>query len=496
MRAAQNDWFAAADARKDLAGKSVRGTVWGGLGRWGSQLVGLVSLVALARLLTPSDFGVVAMVMAVVGLIGILQDLGFSAATVRFAVITHAQVSNLFWINVAGGLCAALAGIEVAPLLQVLYGDSRVKDATIVLAIGLAVSGLGAQHRALLTRNMRFAVMAAVSVVSAAVAALVSVAGALAGLAHWALIWGVVAGQIAAVGLAWACCDWRPGAPQHGVGTRDMVAFGGNLALFGLLGFMAKNLHSLLIGKYWGAPDVGVYGKAANTLQALLGNVVQPVGQVAPPALSRLTDEAARYAEYYLRACATVVMVVLPVAFVGLALSKELILVAFGPQWLSSAPLLQVLSCGVLAQAISGTTGWVFLSSGRTKAMLMWGIAGWTTIILGTLVGSRFGVLGIAVAAVMSAWLLLVPNLIVAFRSTPLRVMELGRTLTPILFAGLLAGAGAWALLHYLEAPPWLRIIAGGAAFLACYGLLLFAVGLGEGLREILGHLRRAIASP
>jgi len=486
------DWFAQPAARQNLTRKSVQGTLWSAASRGGNQLIRVASLLILARLLMPGDFGLIGMTMAVVGIIAVFQDLGFSGAIIQRPSITHQQVSNLFWLNVAASLVGAALVVGAAPLLQRYYGDPRVAELTRWLALGFCFNGAASQHRALLGRTLQMRALASISLASTAVTAAVSLVGAWLGAGYWALAGGLIAGNLVSVGLSWMLCGWRPTRPRRGAGTRAMISFGVNVALFTLMGYVAKNLYNFVIGRQWGAVEVGVYGRAAAVSQQLLGNVVQPVGQVGPSALSRLALEPEKFREYYYRACTLVVIVALPVAFVGLVLPHEFVLVVLGDRWQASAPLLQVLSWGVLAQALSHTTGWVFVSTGRPATMLAWGIFGWSVIIVGTFVGAAYGLHGIAAAASICAGALLVPNLWIAYAGTPLTLTALAQALARPLLAGVLASAVAWGgLLGLQVSGPWIRLLLGGTVFLAAYAALLLLLGQAPLLREILAQLRR-----
>src|SRR5262249_18897970 len=171
----------------DLKGRSVRGGFCTVSSQGGQFLIQSVSTVVLARLLTPVDFGIVAMVTAVTGLGQAFADFGLSEATIQRKEITHNQVSTLFWINVAIGLGLMLVTMGAAPVLAWFYREPRLKDITFLMSLTFLISSLRVQHDALLKRQMRFLSLAVRDVASWGVAVPVAIAMAWRGAGYWAL---------------------------------------------------------------------------------------------------------------------------------------------------------------------------------------------------------------------------------------------------------------------------------------------------------------------
>lgn len=491
------DWFGEPLTTGELKRRSVRGILVSITSRSANQLVGIGSLVFLARMLTPGDFGLIAMIAAVVGIAGVLQDLGFSAATVRTRKITHEQISNLFWINVVAGVTITLLVAASSHLLQNFYADSRVQAATIAMSLNFALGGASTQHQALLRRAMRFSDIARITIISAVATAAVSITAAYYDAGYWSLILGSLSGNIVSLILSWNFCDWHPGRPSRHVGTRPLALFGLHMTIFGAFGFLANNLHNLIIGRYWGATETGLYNRSANLQAMLMGNIVAPLGQVAPAAMAQLSGEPNKFNNYYYKGCALAVMSVMPIIFVGLILPYELVRVLLGEQWDRTASLLRLLAIGILPQTISHTTGWIYLSAGNSVQMMRWGVIGWTAIIIGTVTGSFFGLEGIALAASVTAILLVVPCLVFAFNGTSLNIPDLMRSLTRPVVAGLIAGVICYASLCLLvSANSLTRLFIGGAGYIIIYASLLMTVfGQRDLILDILSQLKKNTAA-
>ena len=172
----------------------------------------LGSLMILSRLLDKQDFGLVGMVSAFTGFLGLFKDAGLSMASIQSASVSDAQMSTLFWINVAVGVILAILTALVAPALVVFYGEPRLFWVTVALAMGFVFSGASAQHQAILLRRMRFVELAIIEIVSLVASIALGVSMAVAGLGYWALVVSAVSQSVLSALGQWLAAGWIPGA--------------------------------------------------------------------------------------------------------------------------------------------------------------------------------------------------------------------------------------------------------------------------------------------
>ena len=210
---------------KDLKEKTIRG----GLARICAQganfLLRLGSLMVLARLLGPKDFGLVGMVTAFTGVLTLFRDFGLSAAAIQRTNVTDEQVSTLFWINILVGVLLGFLAIAGAPAIAAFYHEPRLVAVTTVLALGFLFNAAGVQHSVLLQRQMRFTALAIVNTVGLIVGTAIAIGGAKAGYGYWALVaMTVTVPLISTVGF-WLTTAWIPGMPHRGTGIRSMMRF-------------------------------------------------------------------------------------------------------------------------------------------------------------------------------------------------------------------------------------------------------------------------------
>ena len=220
---------------KDLKEKTIRG----GFARMCAQAANFLlrfgSLVILARLLGPKDFGLVGMVTAFTGVLNLFRDFGLSSAAVQRNTVTEEQISTLFWINILVGILLGLASVALAPAVAAFYHEPRLLAVMIVLAAGFIFNAAGVQHVVLLQRQMRFSAMAVINTIALIVGTAIAVFGAKAGYGYWALVAMTVSVPLIGTIGFWIATGWIPGMPQRRAGIRSMMRFGGTLTLNGLV---------------------------------------------------------------------------------------------------------------------------------------------------------------------------------------------------------------------------------------------------------------------
>jgi O-antigen/teichoic acid export membrane protein len=428
--------------RADLKQRSLRGGAITLLSQGAKFVLGFGSTMVLARLLTPGDFGLVAMVAPIAGFVGLFKDLGLSMATIQNDRIDHRQISTLFWINVA--LSAVLAGTTVllAPVVGQFYGDPRTVSITIAYGCMMFLGGFTAQHLALLQRQMRFSGLAAVEIVATAVSVAAAIAAAFGGFGYWSLVVMQAANAGVNLVMVWTLSGWRPGRPARDSGIRAMLKFGGNLTGANAMNYVARNIDQVLIGKVWGEAALGLYSKAYALLLFPLTQINVPVSRVAIPALSRLQSEPERYRRAYLDIVNKVLLITLP-GMVTLILTADWVVsVVLGPQWTGAAEIFFWLGIAALTQPLTNTIGWLFITQGRTREHLHWSIIGSVLITVSVVGGLPWGPVGVAASYAITGLLLRVPLLLwLVSRRGPIRITDFFIVSAPFFVSALAMGA-------------------------------------------------------
>lgn len=389
-------FFETSHLHADLKGRSIRGSAITVAAQIAKFVTQTVTTAIVARILLPADYGVVAMVSAITGLVGSLGDMGLSSATVQRAEVTHEQVSTLFWINVGVSLLIAAVVAALAPAIAWFYHEPRLTAITLVSAFGFVFGGLTAQHYALLTRQMRFGAMALVQTLPLLASSTVCIGLALNGWGYWAL---VIAGIVQAAGVAltsWVTAGWIPGFPSRRSGIRSMLAFGGHLTGFNLLNYVTRNGDNLLIGRFLGAGVLGIYAKAYGLLMLPVEQINGPINGVVLPALSRLQNLPDQYRRYYLRAVEGLAFVGMPIIIFAFTDARLLVLTLLGPKWLGAVKIFRLLAPAALAGTINAAPIWIFTSLGLANRQFRWAILSSPLILAGFVIGLHWGSAGVA----------------------------------------------------------------------------------------------------
>lgn len=465
---------------KDLKEKTIRG----GLARMSAQaaqfLLRVGSLMVLARLLGPKDFGLVGMVTAFTGVLNLFRDFGLSSAAVQRKSVTDEQISTLFWINIAVGAVLGLLSVALAPVIAGFYHEPRLVGVTAVLAIGFLFNAAGVQHSALLQRQMRFTSLAVISTVSMAVGTCIAIVGARAGYGYWALVAMTTVTPLIYTVCVWLKTAWVPGMPRRRVGIRSMMRFGGTITLNGLVVYVASNLEKVLIGRFWGVNAIGIYGRAYQLVSIPTDNLNSAVGEVAFSALSRLQDAPSRLKSYFLKGYSLVLALTLPSTFACAVFADDMILVLLGPKWKEAAPIFRLLAPTILVFAIANPLSWLVSSLGLVGRNLKIALLIAPTMIAGYVMGLPYGPKGVAFAysTVLTLWVLpliawCVHRTVISFRDILLAVSR--PLASSIVAAGLASGAR---LVYGRLFSPLPRLLLESAALLVIYlGMLLFVMG-------------------
>jgi O-antigen/teichoic acid export membrane protein len=480
--------------QSDLRGRSVRGGLVNVTSQGAQFLIQSIATVVLARLLTPADFGLVAMVATVTGLGQAFADLGLSEATIQRKEISHIQVSALFWINVAIGLGLMLITAALAPVFARFYREPRLANITLLVSLTFLIGGLRVQPDAILKRQMRFSSLAIRDVASYALAVPVAITMACRGAGYWAIVALPLTLNFTAMALSWLMVNWRPGPPRRDAQIGSMIAFGGNVAASYFIITVSRSADNVLIGWYSGAGPLGLYSRAYNLLMLPVRQLSAPAASVAIPAFSRVQGDPERFARYYLRAVNLIMWISAPIFGFLFAAAQPVIVLTLGNQWRAAAPVFQILAVSALVQLLLESTIWLFVSRGQSHQLLKLLLI-ITPIIVGSYaIGLPFGIKGVALSGSLVLLSVLPWMLKFAFRGTNLTLQRVGRAiLYPIALC--LAGVFLAELALHLIGPERIfsQLLVVALSFAAAYSLSAFIPPVREeiiSLRKLSGELR------
>jgi O-antigen/teichoic acid export membrane protein len=480
----------------DLKKRTIRAGVTRMWAQVANFLIRIGSMMVLARILSPQDYGLVAMVTAVTGVLSLLRDFGLSSASVQRATITREQTSTLFWVNLLLGGILTIVVLGLGPAITAFYHEPRLLGITSVLAIGFLFNAAGAQHSALLQREMRFAALAFIDLFSLIVGVALAISLAEAGCGYWALVASSVSGPLTSTLGLWLVTKWVPSLPKRGIGIRSMMRFGGTMTMNGLIWTVATSFDKILLGRYWGPDVTGIYYNGSQLSRIPIDNLNSALGDVAFSALSRLQDEPERFKRYFLKGYTLIVALTLPIAVVCAVFADDLITALLGPKWVGAVEIFRILAATILVFAILNPLGWLLNALGLVERGLKIAMASAPLLIMGYVVGLPYGPRGVALAYSTVMTLGLVPLAVWAVHGTPIGIRDMVRVLSRPLASSAVAAAFAFGIhvlygLYGAELSLLPRLLSEMFVFGATYLImLLFVAGQKSFYLDILRGVR------
>jgi polysaccharide transporter, PST family len=487
-RPARNEPIADVD-RSEWRRRSLHGTI-ATIAAQGLRLaVQLGSQVLLVRLLTPADFGLVAMVAPVVAFAQLFGRMGLLEAVVQRPTISEDELSGLFWINVGIGAALALVLVLGSPAIAWLYGQPRTAGIASCLGALLFVGGCSALPMALMNRRLRFVPLAGIDVAATFATGGVGVAAALLGCGYWSLVLMQVANALVVLVLAWGLAGWRPSWPRRVPGLTRLLRFGSQVTASSLVHALSYSLDNVLVGLVWGAVPLGFYERGFGLMLRPVIQLTTPFTRVAVPLLSRLQDEPEHYRAAYARLLRAVLFATTPAILFAIVMAPALVPLVLGRRWLAVTPLFVWFGVSALLSPVNSSTNWLFISQNRPQQEVRWNAIGAGISLVAVLIGLPWGALGVAAARVSLGGLLRTPTLWWAVtRHGAVGGRDLFRALYPTCIAGAAAFVALW-FGYGLFAAHGLPGLAAGAA--ASYGVYAAAYACVPEGNRALRELRR-----
>ncbi|HEY9668117.1 MAG TPA: lipopolysaccharide biosynthesis protein [Coleofasciculaceae cyanobacterium] len=390
--------------------------------------LGIGSTAVLARLLTPADFGLIAMMAPLLALVDSVTNLGLETATVQREQLDHQQASAIFWLSLK--INAVVIGFMVlmAPVLAWFYREAELTKITLVMAVGVLGVCLSFQHQSLLKRQMRFGALTAIEIGALIGGTVSAIAAAWLGFGYWALVFQVVVMQLIQSISYWVVCGWRPAkyvkSSKPDSNLRAMLSYGAHLSGFRCLTRVATKLDRILIGYLSGAGALGLYSVAYKWAYFSFEQIYYPLFDVAVSSFSRALHDPDMYRAYCRRGLMPIYAFCMPALAFSFIAARDLILLLLGNQWLEAVGIFRVLVIGVFVGSIYRVTKWLYVSAGQTQRQLRWAFIHTPVLSIAVAVGALWGVYGVAMGYTVANGLLAFPAIAFCLKTSPLSLRD------------------------------------------------------------------------
>jgi O-antigen/teichoic acid export membrane protein len=406
----------------------------------GKSVASLASTTILARLLSPKDYGLMAMVATVTVMAQAVSDFGLSWATVQRQVLGRNQIDALFLVNCIFGLLLTGLCCLSAPYVAEFYHRPELAKIIYVCSGTLFLTAVAVQPNALLLRQMKLKEQNLCTFYSLLLSAAVTIVLAKLGFGYWALVMQLLLQQLFTTLLSFPMSGYYPRLPQHLLDISTLLTFGGYSAAYGLVNYFARNLDNVLVGKFWGATALGYYSRAyfLMTLPGLM--IIGIFRGTLIPAMASLRKDPLRMEAAYLRGLRLMIVLGCTLA-VGLAVTApEVVEIGYGSRWSAVAPILLWLSVAGIVQPIQNTSQWLFIVAEDGPGMFLMGLVVSGSAVLAFALGIHAGPLGVARAYAIANTIVAYPVLMMGHRACGLPMKKTLTTSVQLLFCALTMG--------------------------------------------------------
>lgn len=409
----------------DFKSSTISGIKWSMVGRIGQNVIVFIIGIVLARLLSPTEFGLLGMIAVITGFAKIFTELGFGAALIQKKEISQEELSSVFWLNISGGILLTILFIGLSPVIASFYNTPELELITVFISFNFLINSFVIIQKTLITREINFKYLSFVEILSNLIAGGAAIGMALNGFGVWSLVAQSLIGSLALTALMWFFSPWKPSFTFNTYAITGLLKFSLNHLGNRSINYWSRNLDNLLIGKYLGSDPLGVYSKSYSIMLLPLQNISNVLSRVMFPALSKIQDDKERVSKIFLKMTRVIALITFPMMLGLVVVVKPFVLAIFGEQWAGMIPVLQVLSLVGMSQSIATLNGNLYMSQGRTDLQFKVGLVLKLIVIAGIIIGLQYGVTGVAVGYAVASFINSYPSFKFAGRLVGLHYTDL-----------------------------------------------------------------------
>ncbi|MDE2222750.1 MAG: MOP flippase family protein [Candidatus Omnitrophica bacterium] len=391
--------------RQSLAHIASRSVMWNMMGSFGVSGIRFLSTAILARILVPADFGIVGMAYVVTQIVQLFGNLGLGSALIQKAKVDEEYLSTAYWGSVAMGIVLSLLGMAASPLAAVFFKRAIVQPVLICLSINFFIASLVSVQTVLLTKNLNFKQISIIEVITTIIRVAAILGFALSGFGLWSIVVGVVAERVVKTVIFYFFSDWRPKMIFDWGKFKELFHFGKNLFGSGFLGYFNANMDSIVTGRVLGAAELGYYQFAYNLPHLVITMFTDRFNEVLFPVYSKIQDDIQRVGRGYLKTVNFIAMFTLPIMLGFLFTAHDFILTVYGKKWLPSILPLSILCVSGAIRSINSPNTTLITALGRPDMNFKWSSILFPVTLAAIILGAKFGIIGVAVAMTVMAFL-------------------------------------------------------------------------------------------
>lgn len=374
--------------------------------------VQVVQLIVLTRFLSPDDYGLIALVIVIIGFVNLLGDMGLSTAFIQRQNITQEERSSLYWLSVLIGCCCMIAVVGLSPILANFYGKSELMPLLILISINFVVAALGQQLRIDSEKRLDFKPLAFIEITAALCGFFVALWGAINGFGAYALVAAAVFTTLLTTMLCWLILarGWRPLLRLYWSDVRRFVGFGGAIVFNNAVNYINTNMDVLLSGRFLAASQLGLYSVPRNLILQVQFAINPIFTRVGFPAIAAVQHDKEDVKNIYLKIMNATASINAPIYAAIFVFSSEIVRILFGPGFHGAAPLMQILALWGLLRSFGNPVGSLLFGLGKVRQSVFWNLGVLFFLPAALWLGLQYGVMEMAWSMVIMMALLFVPG--------------------------------------------------------------------------------------
>ena len=474
---------------ESLKQATTKGLFWSSVERFSNQGVQFVFSIILARLLSPSDYGIIAMVTIFFAVAQSFVDSGFSNALVRKTDRVEEDLSTCFYFNIGVGIIAYIVLFLIAPLVANFYNQPILSPIIRITGLGVILNSLCVVQQALFTIKIDFKSQAKITLSATVISGIVGIILAYQGYGIWALVWQGVASSIVRMGLLWLMSKWRPRTGFSKSSFNYLFGYGSKLLASGLLDTIYNNIYPIVIGKFYNPAQLGNYSRALGWAQLPSANITSILQRVTFPVLSTIQDDTLRLQNSYRRLLKLSAFIVFPLMMGLAAMASPLIRVILTAKWDGCVLYLQILCFALMLYPIHAINLNLLQVKGRSDIFLRLEIIKKIIGVIILIITIPLGITAMCLGMVFSSIICLIINTYYTNRFIDIGLLTQLKDLKIILINSLVMGGGIYLLTSFIDIEG-LKLVMGIAIGLLFYFIGSFYFSKAE-LQEVISLIKK-----
>lgn len=457
-----------------LKEKTIKGLYWSGASQAGKQISQFIIVAILARLLSPNDFGLLAMATVFINFGMIFSEMGISSALIQKQDTHDRHYYSAFWLNVVVGIALTLIFATISPLIAWFYKKPELQLILAVISINYFISSFVVIQQTILTKEMDFKSLAIRDIIAVVLSGGIGIYMAFHGFGVWSLVFQSITFTLFNAILLWALSPWRPKYQFAKSDIKDIFGFSANLTGFNVVNYFARNVDQLLIGKFLGAQALGYYSLAYRLMLYPLQNISWVIGKVMFPAFSKIHDNLEKVRGNYLKTVKIIALIAFPIMLGLFAVAPEFIKVIFGIKWAEAITTIRILCVCGLFQSIGTTVGVIYLSLGRVDMLFKLQFWGTALVVVFILIGLKWGINGVALFYTLQSVLWIIINLHIISKLTESNLRSIYSNLKTPLAIAIGAIAPFIIIKNIILLPQMFQLVLFASSWAISYMVMLF----------------------